>query len=178
MKLEDGTGTGLVAAVDSNNHLEVSSTTSSESHFIALKKAQTYIWTSSYSTSTGDEIIYIKNTSKDKVLVIDKVTVNSVLTGLFELCVVTGTPSGTSITGANTNLTSGNVAAATALGDAAVTGVTSALRIDMARVPAAGRATMELNDVLILGFNDAITITYTGSTGITDTIITGYYLDN
>ena len=47
----------------------------------------------------------------------------------------------------------------------------------MARVAANGRATMDLQDVLILGQNDAITLTYTGSTGIVDVIITGYFED-
>ena len=45
----------------------------------------------------------------------------------------------------------------------------------MARISATGRATMELNDVLILGQNQAIAVKYTGSTAIVDVIITGYY---
>ena len=91
--------------------------------------------------------------------------------------VAAGTAGGTTITGTNSNLTSGNAASASSYGDASVTGITPGIRIDMARVPANGRATMELNDVLILGLNDAVSITYTGSTGIVDIIVTGYYLD-
>jgi len=175
IKLQDGAGTGKLAKVNNRNQLEISAAVHSESRLVAAADAQTYLWTSSFSTATGNEVIYIKNTSKTKLLIIDKVTVNSVLTGLFELFVVTGTAAGTAITGANTNLNSGNVADATALGQASVTGLTIGDRLDMARVPANGRATMELNDVLILGLNSAIAVTYTGSTGITDTIITGYY---
>lgn len=175
MKIEDGIGSGKLVGVTAGNRLEVSSATFSESHLVAAKKAQTYIWTSSFSTATGEEVIYIKNNSKTSLLVIDKATVNSVNAGFFELFEVTGTAAGTSITGANTNLTSGNEADATALGEASVTGLTIGKRIDLARTAANGRATMELQDVLILGLNDAIAITYTGSTGITDTIVTGYY---
>ena len=105
IKIDDGGGSGRSAVVDKNQHLETSATTSSESHFVALHKGQTYIWTSSYSASTGNEVIYIKNDSKNQYLIIDKVTVNSVLTGLFELYSATGTSSGTTITGANTNFT-------------------------------------------------------------------------
>jgi hypothetical protein len=140
-----------------------------------VEDAQTYIWNTSFSAATGNEVIYIKNTSKTKLLVIDKITVNSVNAGLFELYSATGTASGTTITGVNTNRTSGNSAEASALGEASVTGLTIGDRIDIARVPANGRATMELQDVLILGLDDAITITYTGSTGIVDLIVTGYY---
>jgi len=175
MKIEDGAGSGKLAIVNSRNRLDVSSSTISESSFVAAKEAQTYIWTTSFSAATGNEVMYIKNTSKTKLLVIDKVTVNAVNASLFELYQVTGTAAGTSITGKNTNLTSGNEADATALGEAAVTGLTLGGRIDLARVPANGRTTMELNDVLILGLNDAIAVEYTGSTGLVDLIITGYY---
>ena len=177
MKIEDGGGTGKFAKVNGHQRLEVSSSVFSESSFVAKTSARTFIWTSSYSADTGAEVIYIKNTSKVNNLVIDKVTVNSVAAGFFEFGAASGTASGTAITGANTNLTSGNVADATALGNAAVTGVTLDTRIDLARTTANGRATMELQDVLIMGLNDAVTITYTGSTGIVDIIVTGYYLD-
>ena len=177
IELEDGTGSGYRARVDNDNRLHTSAVTFSESAEIARHHADTYLWTSSFSTNTGEEVIYIKNTSTTQNLIIDKATVNSVLTGLFELCTFTGTAGGTGITGANSNRTSGKTASASSYGDASVTGLTSATRIDLARVPANGRATMELNDVLILGQGDSIAITYTGSTGITDTIITGYYID-
>jgi hypothetical protein len=133
------------------------------------------MWTTSFSAATGNEIIYIKNTSKTSLLVIDKADVSSVNAGLFELFEVTGTAAGTSISGSNTNLTSGNEADATSLGEASVTGLTIGKRIDLARTSANGSGTMQLKDVLVLGLNDAIAITYTGSTGIVDAAILGYY---
>jgi hypothetical protein len=177
MKIQDGAGGGKLAGVNDDNRLETQTVTVSETHFASLNKGKTFLWTSSYSAATGNEIIYIKNTSTTSYLIIDKVTVNGVLTGLFELYQVSGTASGTSITGTNANLTSNNVAAATALGNASVTGLTIGNRIDLARISATGRATMELNDVLILGFDDAVAVTYTGSTAIVDATITGYYED-
>lgn len=175
MKINDGTGSNREAKVNIRNRVDVSAAIFKESHLVSAIDASTYLWTTSFSAATGNEIIYIKNTSKTKLLVIDKVTVNSVNAGLFELFQVTGTAAGTSITGKNANLTSGNTAEATALGEASVTGLTIGDRIDLARTAANGRATMELDDVLIMGLNDAIAITYTGSTGIVDAIITGYY---
>ena len=175
MKIQDGAGSGKITKVNQRNRLDVSSATFSESHLIAAEDAATFIWTTSWDADNTEEVIYLKNDSKTKSLVIDKVTVNSVNTGLFELFSVTGTASGTTITGVNTNRTSGNVADATALGEAEVTGLTIGDRIDLARVPANGRATMELQDVLILGLGDAIAVTYTGADGIVDIIITGYY---
>ena len=176
IEIEDGTGDGYRVKVDKCHRMETKSVAFSESAQVSREDGLTFLWTSSYSASTGDEVIYIKNTSATKNLIIDKATVNSVLTGLFELNEVSGTAAGTVDTGANANRTSSNAAEASSFGNAAVTGLTPGVRIDMARVPAAGRATMELNDVLILGLGDAVAITYTGSTGIIDIIITGYYL--
>ena len=174
IEIEDGKGSGRRAEVDKENKLSVSSTGHSESSEVSRERGATYLWTSSYSAGTGNEVIYIKNTSTTQNLIIDKATVNSVLTGLFELNVAAGTAGGTTITGTNANLTSGNAASASSYGNASVTGITPGIRIDMARIPANGRATMELNDILILGLNDAVSITYTGSTGIVDIIVTGY----
>ena len=176
IEIEDGTGSGLRAKVDVCNRLTVKSVSFSESAQVSREDGLTYLWTSSYSAGTGQEVIYIKNTSTTQDLVIDKATVNGVLTGLFELNVAAGTAGGTTITGTNANRTKNNTAAASTYGDASVTGITPGVRIDMARIPANGRATMELNDVLILGLSDAVSITYTGSTSIVDIIVTGYYI--
>ena len=158
IEIEDGKGSGRRAEVDKENKLSVSSTGHSESSEVSRERGATYLWTSSYSAGTGNEVIYIKNTSTTQNLIIDKATVNSVLTGLFELNVAAGTAGGTTITGTNANLTSGNAASASSYGNASVTGITPGIRIDMARIPANGRATMELNDILILGLNDAVSI--------------------
>jgi hypothetical protein len=175
IKIEDGIGSGRLAAVNNRNRLDVAASIFTEHHLVAVKDAQTYIWNTSFSAATGNEVIYLKNTSKEKLLVIHRITVNSVNAGLFELYQATGTASGTSITGVNTNLTSGNAADAIAYGEAAVTGITLGNRIDIARTAANGRTAMKLDDVLVLGLNDAIAVEYTGSTGLVDLIITGYY---
>jgi len=175
MKVDDGGGSGRSAIVTAKQRLATSAATLNQRALVSVKDGQTYTWTTSWSADTGEDVIYIQNTSKDKLLFIDKVTVNAVLTALFELYVATGTAAGTALTGVNTNLTSNNVAAANAFGGAEVTGTTDGARIDLARIPALGRADMELEDILILGFNDAISLKYTGGTGIVDVIVTGYF---
>ncbi len=175
MRIEDGSGGGSWAKVNKDNRLDVSSSTFSEAHRVASINGETFTWTSSFSTATGEEIIYVKNTSKTQVLVIEKIALSSVLTGLFELFEVTGTATGTTITGSNTNLSSGVVAEATSLGNAAVGSLVIGKRLDLIRLPATGNGTLDIRDVIILGLNDAIAITYTGSTGITDSSIVGYY---
>ena len=177
IEIKDGSGSGTRAKVNAKKRLSVSAATFKESHLVSFEDGETYLWTTSFSAATGNEVIYIKNTSKTKLLVIDRITVNSVNAGLFELYTATGTAAGTTITGFNGNMTSNNVAEADSYGEAAVTGLTLGSRIDLARTPANGRATMELDDVLIMGLNDAITIEYTGSTGLVDVIVTGYYED-
>ena len=175
MKIRDGAGSGKEAKVNAKNRLDVTSATLSQRALTSVADGLTFTWTTSFSAATGNEVIYIKNTSKDKLLFIDKVTMNSVNACLFELFQVTGTASGTPITGKNTNLTSSNVAAVESFGEAAVTGLTLGDRIDLARLGANGRTDMNLEDILILGFNSAVALEYTGSTGLVDIIVTGYF---
>jgi len=175
IKIEDGVGGGKHASVSVTNRLNVSSKASARAFYISRDSGNAYSWTSSYSAGTGEEVIYVKNTHASNKLFIDKIHVGGVLTGLFELYQVTGTAAGTTITGKNLNLTSSNIAAATALGNASVTSLTIGDRITLVRTAATATTLLNMDNTLILGFGDAIAITYTGSTGIVDTMIRGYY---
>lgn len=175
MKIEDGAGSGKLTKVNARNRLDTSSAVFAEAHLVAAADAQTYLWSTSFSAATGNEVLYIQNDSKTKLLVIDSISVSAVNASLFELSVVSGTASGTTITAVNSNLTSGNVADATALADASITGLTIGNRLTLARVAANGQVSIDLKDVLLLGFNDAIALTYTGATGLIDVTVLGYY---
>ena len=85
MKIEDGGGNGKLAKVNDKQRLDVSAATFSEAHLVSALDGQAYTWTSSYSAGTGEEIIYIKNNSKTKKLVIESVEVGGVPTGFFEI---------------------------------------------------------------------------------------------
>jgi hypothetical protein len=137
--------------------------------------AETYTYSTSYSAATGNEVLYIKNTSKTKKLIIAEITMGGVNTGLFELFQVTGTAAGTVITGKNINLSSSNAADASGYGDASVTGLTIGDRIGLVRTPANTHCKIDLQDSLILGLNDAIAVTYTGSTGLVDGYMLCYF---
>jgi len=174
--IKDGTSSSNnTVKVNERNRLSVSSAGYSESRMVSAQDGETYKWNTSWSADTGEMVAYIKCNSTTHRLIIDRVTVGGVVTGFFELFQVTGTAAGTTMTGKNMNLTAGNSANATGFGGAEVTGLTEAGRIDLARVPALGRVDMEIDDTLILGQNHAIAIKYTGSTGIVDIIITGYF---
>lgn len=177
MKIEDGGGSGKAAKVNQKQRLDVSAASFSEGHLISAVDGQAYVWTSAYSASTGNEIIYIKNESKTKKLIIEDIEVGGVLTGLFEIFETADTASGTTTTGKNLNLSSGNVADTTAFGNAAVTGITTAVsdRLGMLRVSANSDSHIDYRDTLILGFGDAICVTYTGSTGLVECQVLGYF---
>jgi len=166
-----------IAEVSLNQRLNVSSRAASRAYYVSRDDGTCYTWTSSWSADTGKEVFYLKNTSKTLLLLIDEIVVSSVLTGLFEVFTTTDTAAGTTVTGKSTNVTRRIAADATALGNAEVTGVTPAIadRIYLARTAATGRAVIDVKDELILGQDDAIVVRYTGSTGIQDVQITGFF---
>lgn len=175
MKIRDGAGSGFEAKVNIKQRLDVAAASFPEAHLVSALDGQCYVWTSSWSSATGLETIYIKNDSKTKKLIISHITVGCVTTGTFELYTATGVAAGTPITGVNMNRSSNNVAAVTAYGAASVTGITPGERLGFVRCPATDTKELPTLDSLVLGFNDAITITWTGSTSITDANIIGYF---
>ncbi len=174
--IQDGGNANPAAQTSLDGRLNVSSRSDSRAYYNSRDLEQTYFWTSSYSATTGDEIIYIKNTSPTLNLYIKSVVVGGVLTGLFEVIHVhDGTATGTTITGKNPNLTSGNAAAATAFGNAAVTGTLTGERIAIIRTIATDSLSIEIHDTLILGQNDEIAVTYTGGTSIVNVEIVVFF---
>lgn len=164
--------------MSNTNRLNTSAKTASRAYYLSRDQGEAFTFTSSYSSTSGDNIIYIKNTNNDKRLYIDHIHLSAINAGLFEMFNVSGTASGTSITAQNLNLTSNKAASATSLGDAAVTGITLGGRITMARVGAIGSSDLNMENVLILGFGDAIAIRYTGTSGIVDSVVRGFYEGN
>ena len=173
--IEDARGRGYKASVSTTNRLNVSAKTAQRSFYISRDAGDCYNVTSSFSAATGNEVIYLQNTSKTKKMYVDLIRVGGVNTGLFEVFIATGTPGGTTVTPINMNLSSSQSAEATAYGDASVTGLTIGDRLALVRVGATDSKDIPLDSTLALGLNDAITITYTGSTGIVDTLIRIWY---
>lgn len=158
--------------------LNVSAKVAPRSFYIARDDERAFTWTSTYSAATGNEVLYVKNDDTDRNLIIHDIVVGGANAGVYTVAQVTGTGSGTTVTPKNLNLSSGRTADATSLGNASVTGLTIGDTISIRRV-AAGDNT-EFKDIaesLILGFGDAIAITYVGSTGNVECIVHGYFED-
>lgn len=159
-----------------DGRLNVSSRSDSRTYYNSRDLGKTFVWTSSFSAATGNHIIYIKNTSTIDKLYIKHISIGGVSSGLFELFEAeSGTVVGTPIEGVNMNrIKHGKNATSTSCGDAVVTGIVNGERLAMKRVPA--NSTLDIHvDALVLGQNDAIIIRYTGSTGIVDASILGFY---
>jgi hypothetical protein len=177
LKVQDGKGSGRLAGVSLNNRLETSSRASHRSFYVSRDEGQSYTWTSTYSAATTNEVLYIKNTSKTLKLYLDSIDCNQVggVIGAFIIKEVTGTAAGTAITGTNTNLVSGNVAPVTALGNASVTGTTDAATISTIGVEQYAHNNILFPATIILGLNDAIAVEFTGSTGVVNVTMHGWF---
>jgi hypothetical protein len=176
MKIDDGTGSGSQVKVTTDNRLDTSSRSNPRVYYVSRNDGQAYTWSSAFSTATGEETISIKNTSTTKNLYIDSIRVGSANAAVWTLFQVTsGTAAGTTLTATNLNLTSSNAADSASFGNASVTGSLAGPVLDYIRTAANGEQELSLSDALILGQNDEIAITYTGSTGLTETVIEGFF---
>lgn len=122
------------------------------------------------ATASAEETIYLQNTSTDMDLIVDDVTIASDAEYRSQVKFVTGTAAGGSaLTPVNLNKSSSNQAAATARGDGSVTGLTDDGLIAVSTTPAAGSLTLQFEEALRLGQNDAIAVE---SLSIADVAIT------
>jgi hypothetical protein len=176
MKWEDGKGSGRAAGVSANNRGDVSSRNASRIYYTSRDFKQAYNWVSSFSASTGNEIIYLKNDSQVNDLYIDHVLLSAEAgRATFALYEVSGTAAGTTLTGVNLNLKSSNTADVTSFGNAAVTGLTLGNKIEVVSAPDDTTVALNVQDALILGFNNAIAIEFTGSAGNVNCVISGFF---
>lgn len=174
--IEDARGRGFKASVSTEHRLNTSSKVASRKYFVSRDQAQCYTWSSTYSATSGDEVLYIKNDDSNRDLYIDNISFFSEAgRATFTLYEVTGTASGTSITGSNLNLKSGNSADVTSLGNAAVTGITLGSVLDISASPDDTTTYVQFDGALILGFGDAIALSFAGSSGTVGVTAFGYF---
>lgn len=175
--IEDGAGGASKAKVDDENALVTNSRVIPRATFVSEDKGDAYAWTSTDATSAAEESISIQNTSTSQNLHIEKVIFAGVQATVHAVLLVTGgTPAGTPITGVNLNKGSSNTAAATAFGDAAVTGSVVGDIIAQAYHVALGSVQIEFGGEVILGQDDTIAVrTVAGTDGIVYVTIIGYY---
>tara|TARA_R110002020_G_scaffold175493_1_gene367384 strand:+ start:4376 stop:4933 length:558 start_codon:yes stop_codon:yes gene_type:complete len=159
-------------AEGSDGRVNVSARSDSRGYYNSRDKKQTYsIAWDMQDASAGEHVMYLKNTSATKQIVITGVGFNAEQNAKVKLNVVTGTAAdGNELTPVNMNLGSSNAAdcAAREGGSAAtgITGLTDAGLIDLAYVPANGHEEFRIADRLRLVQNTAIAIEYDeGTTG-------------
>jgi hypothetical protein len=177
--VQDGTGSGKLAAVSSENQLKVEAENHAHQYHVSAVNGQVYqalSTTTSVSASATTNLLHIKNNSPTLDLVVTFIRIDAVVAGTlpaagcyydvgFDEEYSSG---GTAITPANMNRKSGNIADATIYGNnPTVTG--SLVEIDKHYVSASGdENTYNKQGSMILGQNNTLTIrlvTDTGNTG-------------
>lgn len=158
--IDDGKGSGRSASVSSVQRLNVSAKTNPRIFYISRDDGLSFTLVSiDAASAANDYICYLKNTDTTRILLVKRITISSDVDIRYKISSVTGTAAGSSeLTPVNLNLSSGNVADATARGNGAITGLTEQAVISASRVAANDDHTTELEDALILGNGDAIAI--------------------
>lgn len=178
MYIEDGKGKNGKASVSAVQRLNVSAKTAPRIFYIARDDERSFTWNSSYSATSGDKVLYIKNTDTDRNLIIHFLSLGCANNGKFEIYTASGTAAGTTITPTNLNVASRKEANSSQFGDAAVTGVSTIGKLYTKRILANTTEPVQgIAQAVILGFGDAIVVEYTGSTGEIDVEVTAYFED-
>lgn len=184
MKIEDGSGTGKYAAVTTNNKLKVDAETHSELHDISIVEGQVYMFSTGgfvniTSTNTETGILYIKNDSATKYLIIH--SIRTCGEQIQKVLLYKNSSAGTLISGAtngqitNLNLSSSNASEATCYKGANGSTVTDGTIIGN-HINNVGHSTIHTQDALILGKNDTLTITFELATaGEVCAAVEGYF---
>ena len=181
MIITGGTGNGYSAKVDHENRLYTKSVTQELPAHVAAEEGKSYIWTATADLAADKCLIYLRNDDTALNLVIQKIIISPAAACQFEIWVGSGsgvTVAGTSVTGVNTNLQSGNVALATCThtetGADAGAGMDNILGTAWA---GAGVNAVPLDGVLVLGYLDEVAINLITDVGSSSANIMGYYHD-
>ena len=175
--ITDGGGKNGGAKVSLDQRLDVSSRSNNRSYYNSRDQGNAFIWTSTYSSAAGEEVISIQNTDSSLKLYIETIAVGAINAAVFEIIKVSsGTPAGSVVTGVNLNFGSSRVAPASAFGDASVTGSVTGTSLGWALTPANSSTIIPLDDTIILIQNDTIAVQYkTGTTGISFVSVRGFF---
>jgi len=178
LQIEDATGTGQGVGVSpTGNRMNTSARSDGRIYYMSRDNGDAYTTTSIDTPSAGGEYnFYFKNTSTTQKFYVKTLEVGAADLAIFKLSTVTGTATGTTITPTNLNLTSGNVAVATCLGNGAVGGLTEDKVLKVISVGADDSKKIDLDDALILGQGDAIAVEFdTGSASAIHIDMQGFF---
>lgn len=158
--IEDGTGKGYSARVNSDNHLEVSSISSTVEHYTNHIKGRAYNVNVSATPSAGACFFYMKNTDVDRALIIEGFDLYMEADDYVEFYFdKSGTPvGGNTITPVNLNTRSGLEADGTFLSANSITGLSGGKLIQRYYHPNyAGTVDRNFNQDIILDTNGIFT---------------------
>ena len=138
------------------------------------EKGQAALWTSTYSATGGEEVIYIQNTDPRK-LRLKQLMISTTVVSLFTLFKVTSTivAGGTAVTPVNLDLGGGSAGLENSFGDASVTGSLLGDTIFVGSMAVVKRDYLYPLE-LVLNENDAVALTLT-TTGVPQVQVKGYW---
>lgn len=170
----------LEKARGSDGRLNVSSRSDSRAYYNSRDASETFSLSWDDSTSAaGDFILYWKNTdATGRKLVLSNGVFSSTNAASFKLWTVTGTAAGATVTPVCLNFSQPSSAQAVCVEAAgtAITGLTGDLLIGHAACPATATIPLGLDDIVILGQDQALAIEYEqGTTGRTWGTLFAYY---
>ena len=179
MKIEGGTGNGYLAKVSKENKLEVSSVTASVEHHTNHKHGTAFnMLFSATPTGAGDCFLYVKNTSEEDMC-IEGFTLHLVASEYIEFKLGdSGTATGGStVTPANLNSSSGNIATGTFENGNDITGLSGGTTVDrIYHATSAGSTSYNFEQDIILPKNGVFTMyCETGTTAINGVINFNYH---
>ena len=153
----------LEEAEGSNGRMNVDARSGGIPYHNSKHQGQAYAFVYEHLAGASlEKCFYIQNTSTNKTLVVESITLNATALTRFHLDVVVGTAAGAGdVVPRNVNLASANDAVGVFKQDTggAITGTTvSGEPIDYIQCSAGGHVEMELNERLRLGQNDAISL--------------------
>ena len=188
----DGTGSGFTVKVDEENRLYARVDTRSQIAFVSQEKEQAYVLSTGELTvdTTGGQMLWLVNNSQTKHIHLSQIWVGfnggntTYIRGLRASLWGGGSVPTTNITanpGANLNTGSGNSADITAyhwdgVGSAMV-GSTGGLPVGYA-ICGKGTTNIQVNDSLIIQFNDSIAINLIAEeTGLATILMSFYFVE-
>ena len=175
LTIESGNGNGQqVSATD--NRLDTSARTNGRAAYISKDNGQCYFWTYAYNYTGADTILWLANTSTTKNLYIEKIRVSSDTATQFTFHFPSYVaPSGTLVTGINSNRTSGNSSDSSCYSNEINNTQTNVFMQGL--IGANGLNAFPVDGKIILGYHDCIAADLVTTGGMGLVAFVGYYED-
>ena len=182
-QLEDGTGRGFKAGVDSENRLYTLSTINSPLHHISEHDGLAFGWTAvSADIGGGDTGLLITNTDPERVMHVDSLYVWSDVPTQFKIHFPAYATNftGTVVTGLNLNRTSSKTALAVAYADETINTFAAAntvltLKTNELATDQFGIIMRNINGI-ILGYHDSVAVDVIADSAAFECTIWAYYI--